>query len=33
VNFWRRKKQEADLDEEMRSHLEMAAHERANEVR
>jgi predicted permease len=28
VSFWRRKKREAELDEEVRSHLEMAAHER-----
>jgi predicted permease len=26
--WWKRKKKEADLDEELRSHLEMAAHER-----
>jgi predicted permease len=28
VSFWRRKKREAELDEELRSHLEMAAQER-----
>src|SRR6266566_7134110 len=28
VSFWRRKKREAELDEEVRSHLEMAARER-----
>jgi putative ABC transport system permease protein len=28
VNFWRRKRREAELDEELRSHLEMAARER-----
>jgi putative ABC transport system permease protein len=29
VNFWRRKKREAELDEEVESHLKMAAQERA----
>src|SRR5712664_1686180 len=28
VSFWRRKRGEAELDEEVRSHLEMAARER-----
>ena len=28
MNFWRRKRREAELDEELRSHLEMAARER-----
>src|SRR5712691_10207202 len=28
MRFWRRKKREADLDEEVRSHLEMAAGDR-----
>ncbi len=28
VSFWRRKRREAELDEELRSHLEMAARER-----
>jgi predicted permease len=28
VNFWRRKRREAELDDELRSHLEMAARER-----
>ena len=29
MSFWRRKKREAELDEEVRSHLEMAAREHA----
>src|ERR1700674_5639792 len=29
MRFWRRKRREAELDEELRSHLEMAARERA----
>ena len=28
MNFWRRKRREAELNEELRSHLEMAARER-----
>ena len=28
MSFWRRKRREADLDEEVRSHLEMATRER-----
>ena len=30
MSFWKRKKQEAELDEEVRSHLEMAARERVD---
>ena len=30
MSFWRRKKREGELDDEVRSHLEMAAKERAN---
>src|SRR6202158_3011479 len=31
MSFWRRKRREADLDEELRTHLEMAARERAEQ--
>jgi len=31
MSFWRRKRREAELDEELRSHLEMAARERAEQ--
>ena len=31
MRFWRRKRREAELDEELRSHLEMAARERAEQ--
>ncbi len=30
MSFWQRKKREAELDEELRSHLEMAAQERVD---
>jgi len=33
VSFWRRKGRDAELEEEVRSHLEMAARERQGEVR